>query len=88
MKRWVLIVHRPEKQPAGERFGRHRQRIRSCTEGRDAPGGSGRRCWSNACRWGTKPLRTPCANLPMREGRHLLRYLTVPRPLQTASSMA
>lgn len=28
------------------------------------------------------------AGLPVRDGRHFLRFLTVPRPLHTTSSMA
>lgn len=40
MKRLVLIDFRPEKQPAWERLGQHRQRIRSYTERRGVPGGS------------------------------------------------
>lgn len=62
MRRLVLIDDRPEKQPAGERLGQHRQRIRSFTEGRGVPGGGGRRCWSNPCRWGTKLLKPALAS--------------------------
>jgi len=51
-------------------------------------GGKGSGCSAVPCRKEAKRVSIVATPVADAEGRHLLRFLTVPRPLQTASSMA